>query len=133
MLKANELRIGNYIQCLGNALCVEYVDKLIVKGEYHRNPEWDTSVQIKHCRPIIINEGWLFDFGFTKDLTNDIFLNIKSNSFLIWQNNRIELLDDENNKCISFCNYVHQLQNLHFALTGEELILHVGIQGKTDK
>lgn len=114
-MKASELRIGNHIQCLDDILTVEYLDKLLVKGNYHRDAVWNTSVQLKHCKPIPLTEEWLLEFGF--------------------KNNRLGLFDcvkvvDDIGYHIYFIGkhlkevqYVHQLQNLYFALIGEELTI----------
>jgi len=138
-MKASELRIGNYVM-IKNELLPNYKNQpLIVTSIQQRNDrDFPNSKSVISCyvdkhnsvsqfdefiRPIQLTEEWLLKFGFVKDLENNIYLNVNSNAFLCWQNNRIELLDDENNKCISFCNYVNQLQNLYFALTGEELTI----------
>jgi hypothetical protein len=108
-MKANELRIGNYVM---DGYDIEKVNYRMIEMLVKNQAEFD---------PIALTEEWLLKFGFKKDLGNDLFFDVNSNSFLIFQNNRIELLDEENNKCICFCKSVHQLQNLYFALTGEEL------------
>jgi hypothetical protein len=108
-MTANELRIGNYVMYAGDA---EKVNCRIIEMFFNDKIE---------LKAIDLTEEWLLKFGFKKDLGNDLFFDVNSNSFLIFQNNRIELLDEENNKCICFCKSVHQLQNLYFALTGEEL------------
>ena len=118
--KANELRIGNYLNGKqGHVIITEIRENNIVKIQDNTS-----SFYVGTClEPIQLTEEWLFKFGFLKDLENDIFLNINAYAFLYWQNNRVELLDDYNNFMISHCDYVHQLQNLYFALTGEELSL----------
>jgi hypothetical protein len=115
-MKANELRIGNYvtlnkdIKIINGNLIKEQQQSDMIKGEVY-------------LKPIPITEEWLLKFGFLKDLDNDIYLSINPYAFLFWQNDRVELLDNDNNFMISYCRYVHQLQNLYFALTGEELTL----------
>jgi len=113
-MSAKELRIGNYVT-LNN-------DIKIVNGNLIKEQEQSEMIIGEiYLEPIPITEEWLFKFGFLKDLDNDIYLNINAYAFLYWQNDRVELLDDDNNFMISYCKYVHQLQNLYFALTGEEL------------
>lgn len=125
-MKANELRIGNLVyfkHC-------DYEYNIPRKINYTLKPNLVglekvsvNRIEYNNIEPIPLTEEWLLKFGFNKDLDNDLFLNINSNSFLVWQNNNIELLDYENNKCICFCKYVHTLQNLYFALTSEELTI----------
>ena len=116
-MKASELRIGNLIFThKEEIIVVKGIDTegLILFKE-------DQNIFDFKCKPIPLTEEWLLKFGFKKDLGNDLYLDSTSTSFFIWQNNRVELLDDKNNICISHCEYVHQLQNLFFALSGEEL------------
>ena len=121
-MKANELRIGNYIN-------YRIVDKL------DERQEWDEASIIdgqdldyleknpndKDFQPIPLTEEWLLKFGFEKDL--DGFYRKKA-SYLI------EVLFHDNgiivtNQSVSLkhIEYIHQLQNLYFALTGEELTI----------
>lgn len=111
-MKANELRIGNFYDHNG---FVNEATPNTIEEVWIAERSW--------VKPIPLTEEWLFKFGFLKDLENDIFLNINAYAFLYWQNDRVELLDDDNNFMISHCDYVHQLQNLYFALTGEELTI----------
>lgn len=66
--------------------------------------------------PIIITKEWLLKFGFTLEYTNG--------GFTKWEKGKFMLLDGKlpfpihQKKRI---DYVHELQNLYFALTGEEL------------
>lgn len=109
-MEANELRIGNW---------VDYNDRVyqVDSGTFIDN-------SINNCMPIPLTEEWLIKFGFElfKDKTYTIERDDKwKTKFSIWHN--------EENKC--FCiavqnflygfEYVHTLQNLYFALTGEEL------------
>jgi hypothetical protein len=120
-MKASELRIGNHIQCLDEILTVEYLDKLLVKGNYHRDAVWNTSVQLKHCKPIPLTEEWLLKFGFESD-------------GIEWWNGVLSLgiykdglyycpTEDIHYRLGKEFKYVHQLQNLHHALTDEELTI----------
>jgi hypothetical protein len=114
-LRASELRIGN-ITTLG---VVSLIDQDVFRvvdseGDSFKN----TWAEIK---PIPITEEWLLKFGFEK--TEWYF-----NSYrLVIGNNDYAILIDLDGNCevgdIITCKiqYVHQLQNLYFALTGEEL------------
>jgi hypothetical protein len=107
-MEANELRIGNYV----------YTGNLVVKsysadGLYNltRNIEDDNS----KITPIPLTEEWLLNFGLSKNNGYPYkFLNgfIKiRNGFYFYKYYHLDIE----------LKYVHQLQNLYFALTGEEL------------
>ena len=109
-LRASELRVGN-ITTLG---VVSLIDQDVFRvvdseGDSFKN----TWAEIK---PIQLTEEWLLKFGFQKFKGDnlDCFLNDFETScnlkLLFWKGTQIQNID-----------YVHQLQNLYFALTGEEL------------
>ena len=135
MIKANELRIGNWIICFTFVLEDEddnYNHK--VTGEdIYRIEDRDTGSRFAG---IILTEEWLIKFGFEKkgDTYNwhkkttgiDFDLSVGFGGYrFILGHNPLEIDSRYNNdkpyhitdrfKC------VHQLQNLYFALTGEEL------------
>lgn len=113
-MKANELRIGNFVS-----------DRLgiVIIGTNGRIEFADIY------KPIPLTEEWLVKFGFVKtyydfekgyikfdkNISDYGCEGIKSNFWLVpngdddWYRIPLNLL------------YVHQLQNLYFALTGEEL------------
>ena len=110
-MKANELRIGNYI---------------LLQGVTKPTQVWiiDTTEQSTRTKasPIPLTEEWLLKFGFEKtewDNFNSYRLIIGNNDYAIvlYSDGNCEVGD------IITCKieYVHQLQNLHFALTGMEL------------
>ena len=118
-----ELRIGNLLLSDGCEVEVEGIDK------YH---EVTTTANFKgscngNLRTIPLTEGWLIKFGF-KNLTNAY----KSKKVYIQytQNKCFQLyligIDKAGNASLIDFNleikYVHQLQNLYFALIGEELV-----------
>jgi hypothetical protein len=126
-MKASELRIGNLVYYGRHIVPIKSIhiesvfkDSVNVYIEINENLQ-NYIVDIDEIKPIPLTEEWLLKFGFKKDLGNDLYLDSTSTSFFIWENNRVELLDNKNNICISHCDYVHQLQNLYFALTREEL------------
>lgn len=123
-MKAQELRIGNWFSF----------------GElFHQATHWDIRnlrvAELKNrntdiYKPILLTEQWLLDFGFEKidgvDVlayrykTKDLFLHFAISYFHgVWHFgfNAIQM------HCFAHFQYVHQLQNLYFALTGEELEL----------
>jgi hypothetical protein len=115
-MKANELRIGNYYNEFEN---IEKVSWVTLK-----KLEESLSV-IFWCKPIPLNEEWLLKFGLQP---NKWFC---ENSFCIVEDKTgdthygwsMKVQNASNTKEIEFgyFKYVHQLQNLYYAITGEEL------------
>lgn len=126
MIKANELRIGSKIQqkkTRGLYICyvIEILEKGInvkAKGQFG---EW--FLRFEEIEPIPLSEEILLKCGFEKiseyifsiEIDNGWHLNIESNYiFLKYQDNECEISHFK-------FEYIHQLQNLYFALTGTEL------------
>jgi len=125
-MKAEELRIGNLVMSHGTIDTIVGVDdttygSAIVSLEKYGNGE--TEIE-----PIPLTEEWLLNFGFDNDeisyhkrvelLVGDIV------SMFLFKTYKgyglsISTLDNQ----IGYFEYVHQLQNLYFALTGIELTL----------
>ena len=116
-MKASELRIEN--------LFIEEYSSTIIKViglEKNKITFSGVFVDKWQAKPIALTEEWLIKFGFYK---NDELFTIEWNEF------SFSIFDFDNGKFAinnSFnyvdINYVHQLQNLYFALTGEELIIN---------
>jgi len=140
-MKSTELRIGNWIDDTsedGGFFQVEGIckDKEGFSGYYiiYRNGSFKCSLEedelesdLIQIKPIPLTEEILLKCGFKKDLDgsfqkNDvsIFLDKRFKTNLYLQTN------DSNRNFIWFgyeckIQHLHQLQNLYFALTGEEL------------
>lgn len=115
-MKQTELRLGNYITVHG---CLQEIVELPL-------PENCTE---ENTNPIPLTEEWLFKFGFEyypSKRENRAFrkgkLQIVLSGNYIYPNGRTYY----KSWCIieSQPKTVHQLQNLYFALTGEELTLN---------
>lgn len=121
-LSATELRIGNLFY-------YHIVDEMDERGE------WDEISQIDYddlriltefkdnseYKPIPLSEEWLLKFGFTKpahSFIGDIFHLSEWDEF---KNTWCVVMNKNNAVVVSKLKYVHQLQNLYFALTGTEL------------
>lgn len=150
-MEANELRIGNYVEHEDANEIVEGIhynnenDYLLLIGNYLR--------PIKEIKPVPLTEDWLLRFGFERQkerIYNKTQLpNGGNNGF----HNAVEYLNKSNNQVLYGAPYegaengyhyifgsvttdfgedyiskkvefVHQLQNLYFALTGKELELN---------
>lgn len=133
MIKANELRIGNLLSWIDDNEIVKvkgfYITNTIwVEYNYNENETDEIDCQLECLKPIPLTEEWLVKFGFEKDKAH--------NCYVLYEHDTIDL--DLEFSCtlknvtiggfctadeMKNCKYVHQLQNLYFALTGEELEL----------
>jgi hypothetical protein len=127
-MTAKELRIGNLID-KNNEICEVssiHSDSTI---RIFNNDKTDTfgCFALRIFNPIPLTEEWLVKFGFKK---NGDWAEIKIPTrakigFFNWNSAECDLVQD--GKYYAFKNghikYVHQLQNLYFALTGEELVV----------
>jgi len=127
-MKSQEVRLGNYY-------FYHIVDKYDERGEYDEVCQIDAedfrileNFDCPEYKPIPLTEEWLLKFGFEKFIGNNILWGLADfcvgwygNKFATW----IIRMQQENNEMNfhSQIKYVHQLQNLYFALTGEELIV----------
>lgn len=120
-MDAIELRIGNLvwedyggIYEVANLFCDNYIDLkkqgINVIGRY----------SFDSIKPIPLNENWLFKIGYV--LTpSGTYLHPNSGNF-IWFEKDMKCSIAGEFYPIDI-KYVHQLQNLYFALTGKELII----------
>lgn len=121
-MKANELRIGNWVEQPNDGVTrvTAILNDLQIKTE--------TGYIDKYCRPIPLTEEWLLKFGFTYDEVFGWSFSDEKIYFILnyyQPNNRVVLETDEESVITvpQDISYVHQLQNLYFALTGQELEL----------
>lgn len=123
-MKAEELRIGNLVEYKIN-------DKFDDRKEWWEVSEidaddihWLSKVdkEDENFRQIPLTEEWLLKFGFEKD-GNDLILD--NGLFLLVSYNDDEFVHLKSNhlETIVSIKYLHQLQNLYFALTGIELLI----------
>lgn len=149
-MKSNELRIGNWINIYDDFNAKVTGMTNTNKAWFVKNPHNDDcAFNVHQIKPIPLTEEWLLKFGFIDDNKTNrkeyklIFTYInwclfgntpESNYFRVYQ-------ETDKNKyhedirgyylgefqvyaSLSFVitiKYVHQLQNLYFALTGKEL------------
>ena len=111
-MKTNELRFGNYVyDTLGKVNKIDLEAITYIAKEPHN--------QVK---PIPLTEEWLLKFGFELEysqLTN-IYKYFLPNSPFGYSQGNFGVFTQTG--CFSVeLKYVHQLQNLYFALTGEEV------------
>ena len=122
-MKANELRIGNFIKI--NNEIVEGIGYGVISDLYQLNKGLtnDYLKLLKH-EPIPLNEKWFLKFGFSIIYESTYYLP-KFSDFDVYKydGNKCKLIYSPSIDLDCCFEYVHQLQNLYFALTGEELIL----------
>lgn len=139
-MKANELRIGNLVEC--DTMRDLYKDRIPYFGKHihavhsacvdfvklELGDEAIQKVEIFAVKPIPLTEEWLLKFGFQYGFgkTERLYLPIISIDYFLWGSK-----SDNFTSCTFIINrvnkikinYVHQLQNLYFILTGKELII----------
>lgn len=140
-MKANELRIGNYVECKSfdkppfKIESIYEYENLYLKGIAVNAKQ--TPIDVKELDPIPLDEQWLFKFGFEKFKYTDYKSykwTIKNSKYLPdWfyfkktnrKTNGVFTVEAfRYGKKLKRIEYVHEAQNLYFALTGEELTLN---------
>jgi hypothetical protein len=120
MIKAQELRIGNLLVLGPNVVTVQQIGQNSFAYEKGENLFADIC-------PIDLTEDWLLKFGFEGPKK-------EAGTYYQKDNHRVYLFDsffefeftankDSRFNLFRSYQYVHQLQNLYFALTGTELTL----------
>jgi hypothetical protein len=120
-MKANELRIGNWVDWNGELGVISQLLELEVAFKCGESDLYES------LQPIPLTEEWLLKFGF--EMINSSPINykiycLKDITFNVIKDSNIKLY----NKIVYSEQYkliesVNQLQNLYFALTGEELTI----------
>ena len=126
MMKASELRIGNLLEFWNgieprrtvqvgrrffSSACVEKDDDFEITGYYKG---------IRITKDILVKLG--FDVEMIKGTTSDNVL-LKGKEYFLFSDNGLKFYFQTYNGTSNrvYIEYVHQLQNLFFALTGKEL------------
>lgn len=121
MIDKTQLRIGNLIYAYSlNDKKESDLRVATVNGVGYGWLEYNYEGKFNHCssKPIQLTEEWLIRFGFEKLIPNGSVY--KLGDFHIQDFSPLGFYECANHIKIE---YVHQLQNLYFALTGEELKL----------
>jgi len=121
-MKAQELIIGNWVNIsISSALEQQVIDVMCdcVNTKYHECISYD------FVEPIPLTEEWLLKFGFEAELKN---ADSKNGRFMVYTKYPITFNTNHGWWLYSMKlnvqpEYVHQLQNLYYALTGEELCI----------
>ena len=116
-MKANELRIGNYVSVTWNGS-----SEITEIEQYHVRLK-DGFSDIESLRPIPLTKEWLLKFGFNANRYNDEFELYPLMFDCEYTDHGEWNISYDGHPLSTEVKYVHQLQNLYFALTGEELTL----------
>ncbi len=118
-MEATELRISNIVNCNNKRhhepyIVVESITSECINVDFR-------PYNLNELEPIPLTEDWLLKLGFKKDLNSYKLKNFGRSMFhfgkpCFYPAGRLSSLMRMDN-----LSYVHQLQNLYFALTGEEL------------
>ena len=122
-MKKEELMYGNKLLFLNEVVTFSHISQIREDGIF-----WIKTIESKidsksfHFKPIPITEEWLLKFGFFKH--NNAYVLEKPNENIM--NFKFSVWSDFTYNSSEFpveLKYVHQLQNLYFALTGTHLKL----------
>jgi len=125
-MKAKDLRIGNLLHTLEDKLTS--VTEIITAKDLETIYFWCYNYNESQCKPIELTEEWLIKFGLVSlCVTNEVkwlftFGGDFDCYFNVFGRNEISI-EQYSEGCLELehIKYVHQLQNLYFALTGKEL------------
>jgi len=140
-MKSSELRIGNliqianphtlrpkggdhgYIHALNTQDCVVHWDRELFVCSYRNMFE----AKAPYIKSLSLTSEWLGRFGFKKprDFEEDPFYYLDNWDIVLYANKDGKYTCNSNSAYYTLCwiEHVHQLQNLYFALTGEELTI----------
>lgn len=127
-ISTQELRIGNYVEYNTRIAKVCEIQKAFFYCESD-GVEFFTRDQLEPgAKPIPLTEEWLLKFGFDKYKYGHH--SYRKKSFIIEEgllkNSPYDFrkrISKDTSLGLTYIKHVHQLQNLYFALTGEELTL----------
>lgn len=116
-MQLNEIRLGNKISLEGKNYTI---DAKMMYAIFSGNPDYDIS----KFEPILLSSEWLLKFGFKENKVEDITYEKEIShckGFVVsfsTQSYDWFLCDTDVDTNVK---YIHQLQNLYFAMTGLEI------------
>jgi hypothetical protein len=123
-MEAKNFRIGNWIRTHKEEQIVDVLCDSI-NTYSHECMTYDNVGFIE------ITNDWLIDFGFMKDNNGNYWIDLQTHYLELMPSNgywypvyaQVPEMSHEDDQCVSLnrIQYVHELQNLFFALTGNEL------------
>lgn len=125
-MEAKELRIGNYVMYNGVVYTVESILSSTYLVFLHTlDKEILMEVKVNKIDPVKLTDEWLEWLGFVR-----VGNHYEKNCFNIYKYKdgvEIELRNDEDDELFVIgmrYNYVHQLQNLYFAIAGKKIAIN---------
>jgi hypothetical protein len=130
-MKASEFRLGNYVIGQDGKFKVHVVTSISANSVHtqpaDRNLNWTSIEPVSEidnhtsARPLVLNEEWLLKFGFTSDDGHKSF-HLSDTNLWVRQLSIGYSVSSQHDKLVEV-QFVNQLQNLYYALTGEELTI----------
>lgn len=129
IMKASEFRIGNIVDCFGECEIISITEKKIKVKRTSEERTLTETVPLSSLslNPIELTEEWLMKLGACKicgfiyfsipSLESELYFDLVDDKII----NTPRLMGPFSNIIINEVKHVHQLQNLYFTLTGEEL------------
>lgn len=117
-MKAEELRLGNWVHDGSRfPMQVGGIFEDVVYLDFEGNEGNVLECRIEDLQPFEFSNEWLERFGFEKRENSSIwhkgnFICFPEAKIFYWRMEAVYL---------DLLEYVHQIQNIHYALTGEEL------------
>jgi hypothetical protein len=118
-LTSNDFRIGNFVRFRDSKVAIPITEARLV----------NFGVGMEDIEPIPVSEGILSDLGFEKVIDNRDITGYVEYELCIGQDDIVVECEDGVFKFfLGYCylkhiEYVHQVQNLYYAVCGEELYL----------
>lgn len=137
-MEARELRIGNivYHSPFSHIKEAVTIKEILQESLSHgKGIEGYIYNDIEEYVPIPLTEEWLLKFGFEKrrcvpvdgrepfEYIGGFYVESDYDARFDWEDNKLFLRDCDDGAVGKQIKYVHQFQNLYFALTGEELTI----------
>jgi hypothetical protein len=126
-MKATELRINNWYNSVKWGIPVRCELTDFTQLDVMSDGAYDDPPIEYMFEPIPLTEEWLLKFGFEIKYDGEFAKDYKFKNLKVRHKKQtliyiVAIWDEDDNDCaIIYLDYVHQLQNLYFALTGEEL------------
>ena len=109
-MKSNEVRVGNFILFSG-------IKTKVIPQDFATQCRGINSSEMPNFEPILLTKEWLLKAGFERLFPTGSTYSLRDFNVSDFGENGIYHYDVKQP-----IKYVHQLQNLYFAMTGEELV-----------
>lgn len=128
MIKSEELMIGNYIESYGEISEITLIGTEGVSAKYDvENGKCTVRFSNPNLLPIPLTEEWLIKFGFDKSFDSSFYILILPHKYKVYISISFEMYSyqvcQSGNGFSVDIKHVHQLQNLYYVLTGEQLTI----------